>query len=278
MRNCLLVVLIILFVFTLPTFLFIFNLSEIVTPEFIKKEVIKSGLITEISENYSKDLAESINPDGTINEAVIKSQISRIQNEVIRNSIQENFENNLQAISDPKKTELIFDTSKIKASLPPEVLQVMKESGQEELKEKYVYKIPIPILIYRFAVNNKMLFRLVSLSLVLLNLFLIALLARGWRTKFRSVSLSLLLPGLFVFIPAIIIRFMPIKLPAMGDLPQAFSIITEDLFNVIKVNLSNLYVLEGAIFISAAVLLFGLSFLFKSDIIEPQLREPAKAS
>jgi hypothetical protein len=265
MRNCLLIFLIIIFSLSLPSFFFFINIGQTITPAYIKKELKTSGMLDKISQNLPQDLAKAISEDGSVDQKAVNGFISHISNQEIKETLETNIDSNLAALSNPNSKELVFDLSKITGSLPAEFKQAMKESGEQELKDKYVYKIPPEIRIYRYTVNNLRLIEIYGVISIIVFLVLIALLARGWRTKFRAVSLSLLLPGIVIFFPFIIFRYLPIKLPDLTELPSIMYVIIQDLFNIVKIDISKLYILEGGILLASALIFFVISFFFKSD-------------
>lgn len=273
-----LIFLIVIFALLLPSFFLFINIAQTITPAFIKKELSSSGMLDKVSQSLPQDLAKAISEDGSINERAINAYISTISNQEIKQVLKENVDTSLAALADPNSKELVFDLSKITGSLPAEFKQAMKESGEQELKDRYVYKIPPEIRIYRFTVNNLRLIKIYGVVSIVVFLLLIALLARGFRTKFRAVSLSLLLPGIVVFLPFIIFRYLPIKLPDMNELPLIASTIIQDLFNIVKIDISKLYILEGGILLGGAIIFFALSFFFKSDHPDDPAPAPAQAN
>ncbi len=229
------------------------------SPDFIKKEINRSGVIDQITENLPADLAKGLNSDGTLNEKAIQSSLSGISDQEIRTTLQDNIDKNLTALQNPAAKELVFDISAITSKIPAEVKQMMREQNQTEIKDRYVYKIPLQIRVYRFVSNHLALIKIVGMSVLAVILLLIALLAQAWQTKLRAISLTLLVPGLFILAPFTILRLIPFDLPKMEGVPAIVTIIASDLFKTIKVDLSNLYILEGSILVFLAFALFVIS-------------------
>jgi hypothetical protein len=280
MRNCLLIFLIVVFSLALPPYFFLINLAQTVTPDYVRKELSSSGMLDKIAENLPGDLAKAVSEDGSINQQAVNSFIASISSNEIKDTLTQNLDSNLRALSSSDSKELVFDISKITKEIPEEFKQEMRNRGESELKDRYVYKIPAEIRLYRFAVNNLSLIKIYGILSMIIFLALIALLAIGWRTKFRAVSLSLLLPGLVVFFPFFIFRYWPIRLPQMNEIPVIGSVIIQDLFNIVKLDISNLYILEGGILIGISIIFFAISFFFKSDHPTETIKptpEPAKA-
>lgn len=259
MRSCLMIFLIIFVFLTLPVYFFLINLSKVMSPDFIKKEINRSGVIDQITENLPADLAKGLNSDGTLNEKAIQSSLSGISDQEIRTTLQDNIDKNLTALQNPAAKELVFDISAITSKIPAEVKQMMREQNQTEIKDRYVYKIPLQIRVYRFVSNHLALIKIVGMSVLAVILLLIALLAQAWQTKLRAISLTLLVPGLFILAPFTILRLIPFDLPKMEGVPAIVTIIASDLFKTIKVDLSNLYILEGSILVFLAFALFVIS-------------------
>lgn len=259
MRSCLMIFLIIFVFLTLPVYFFLINLSEVMSPDFIKKEINRSGVIDQITENLPADLAKGLKSDGTLNEEAIQNSLSGISDQEIRTTLQDNIDKNLTALQNPAAKELVFDISAITSKIPAEVKQMMREQNQAEIKDRYVYKIPLQIRVYRFVSNHLALIKIVGMSVLAVILLLIALLAQAWQTKLRAISLTLLVPGLFILAPFTVLRLIPFDLPKMEGVPAIVTIIASDLFKTIKVDLSNLYILEGSILVFLAFVLFVIS-------------------
>lgn len=270
MRNCLLVFLIIIFVLTLPVYFFIINFGQTLTPAFIKSEIKKTGVIEKISQELPSQLASSFSSGGEVNQQAIQSSIDQIPNSQIQSTLQSNFDSNLAALSNPNTKELVFDVSNITKSIPPELKsEIQLSGGPNQIQDKYTYEIPAQIRFYRFLINNLALIKTIGIALFGLLLVLIALSAKGWKTKFRAVSLSLLIPGLAIALPFFMIKFVPFSLPNMSGVPQVISDVANDLFKVVKVDIAGLYVWEGLGLVICAIVLFALSFLFSSSTNAP---------
>jgi hypothetical protein len=243
------------------------------TPNFIKSEIEKTELVDKLSKSLPSDLAQSIESDGSIGQQALSGYIGKIPNESFKSVLQSNIDKNLQALTDPSKTELNFDLSGVMSNIPDEVKQAALESGEIQLKDSYNYKIPTEIRIYRFITNNLFWIEVAGYSFFVCLLLLIFISADAWQTKLRASSLALLVPGFTIFVPFFLLRVLPIDLPELNGVPQIISTLANEAFNVVKIDIANRYVLQAFVLICLAFILFMISFLLP----KPEIQSPSRS-